>query len=420
MRLETIPAPPAAEEKTSRFILQGDRSPPGSLYLHVPFCFHKCHYCDFYSFVDTQDRQEPYLDALSAELRRIFDVPRAREVPLRTIFVGGGTPTLLRADLWDRLLSSLHALALLDPSTEFTVECNPETVTPELMSLLARGGVNRVSIGAQSFERRHLSTLERWHDPENVERALRLAAEAGIMRRSVDLIFGVPGQTLDDWRADLERIVSMRVSGDESAVEHLSCYALTYEPNTAMTARLERGEFQPVEETLEVQMQQLTVEMLRSAGMERYEVSNFARPGAECRHNLVYWRGEEWCAAGPSASGHLAGHRWKNIPHLAQWMAGVARHEGFSPIVDHEAPDAARAVRERLMLGLRLGEGVDAAVMTQSAEHARPGSAKKLHDAAIRQVKAGLLRMEDGRWRLTDRGFLFADGVASELMAACQ
>jgi oxygen-independent coproporphyrinogen-3 oxidase len=390
--------------------------PVRSLYIHVPFCFHKCHYCDFYSIVDTQDRQAPFVDRLIAELRLL--APHAAGAPLRTVFVGGGTPSLLRVDLWERLLAELAThfdLSLLRTPTrdraepaEFTVECNPETVTPALMGVLAAGGVTRVSVGAQSFNPRHLKTLERWHDPENVARALELAAAAGIARRSLDLIYAVPGQTLAEWDADLDRALALGTG-------HLSCYTLTYEPSTAMTARLEAGHFTPADEDTEASMFEHTLTRLRAAGLDRYEVSNFARPGEESLHNLAYWRQEPWLAAGPSASGHVAGWRWKNVPRLGDYLAS----EGLSPVADVEQPDAARAVRERLMTGLRLREGVDAAAMLADAAAAgAPGSAERLRACAARARARGWLDGSLGRWRLTDAGFLLADAIAGEFMRA--
>ncbi len=391
-----------------REALAGAHGPVRSLYVHVPFCFHKCHYCDFYSFVDTQDRQGVFVDRLLEELRRSAACAGGAARPrLETVFVGGGTPSLLAVDQWRRVLDGLHRMfdvARAGEGGEFTVECNPETVTAELMGVLAAGGVTRVSVGAQSFNAAHLKTLERWHDPANVERALGLAADAGIARRSLDLIYATPGQTLEEWRADLERALGLA-----PGVEHLSAYALTYEPNTAMTARLERGDFARADEDLEVDMYDLLVARLRDAGMERYEVSNFARPGAECRHNLAYWRQESWLAAGPSASGHLGvgeagGWRWKNVPRLTDWMEGVASSGGWSPAQDVEPPQAGRARAERIMTGLRLREGIDAGLLDATA--------------ARREVERGWMVVEEGRARLTDAGFHFADGVARRLMGS--
>jgi len=286
------------------------------------------------------------------------------------------------------------------------------------MSILARGGVNRVSMGAQSFESRHLKTLERWHAPTSVEKALGIAAAAGISRRSIDLIYAIPGQTLEEWENDLRRALSLGggIGSDDGGIEHLSCYALTYEPNTAMTKRLGRGEFAAAPEELEVLMYERTVEILREFGLERYEVSNFARPGAECRHNMAYWRQNQWLAAGPSASAHLAGHRWKNVPRLTQWMDGIQESGGYSPVVDLETPDATRALSEVLMTGLRLSEGLDRDAILDRADLL--GQRHQLQARFDLQKKQGMLMESDSRWYLTDRGYLFADGVASDLMSS--
>ncbi len=387
-----------------------DGVPVRALYIHVPFCFHKCHYCDFYSIVDTQDRQESFVTRVETELSALS--PFARSEPLKSIFVGGGTPSLLSVALWDRLLAILARqfdMSHMAAGTgEFTVECNPETVSAELMEALCRGGVNRVSVGAQSFDARHLKTLERWHDPANVGRALDLARAAGIQRQSLDLIYAVPGQTLDDWLGDLDRAIAL-------GTEHVSCYALTYEPRTAMTARLERGQFTRADEDLEADMFLATVDRLRSAGFDRYEVSNFARPGAECRHNLAYWRQENWLAAGPSASAHVRGHRWKNIARLDDYLASPP---GFSPITDHEGPDPKRAISERLMTGLRLREGVNSGAVLKDALALGPGCSERLSRTAERQSESGRLTIQNDRWSLTDAGMLVADAVVVEFFGA--
>ncbi len=423
-----------------------------SLYIHVPFCFHKCHYCDFYSFVDSQDRQAPFVDALVRELGSLAKHADTT-AGLSTIFVGGGTPSLLLPALWRKLLAEINDLFNLEPITsgsgEFTVECNPETVTSELMDVLAAGGVNRVSVGAQSFNTDHLKTLERWHEPTSVQRALRYAAQAGIRRRSLDLIYAIPGQTLDDVRNDLEIALAMA-----PGVEHISAYCLTYEPNTPMKVRVERGDVTPISDDLSGDMQTLVYEMLRDAGFERYEISNFARigtgaatiaqvgespsplshqsqtsPAHSCRsqHNLVYWHTGSWLAAGPAASGHLlatdpatglpAGRRWKNIPHLTHWMAGL-NETGFSPIIDYEPADARRTLVERIMMGIRVSEGLNTEKLLSHARALRADT--QLADAAAMQIKLGFLGSVDDHWRLTERGFLFADAVAAEMMSAVQ
>ncbi|MCA9304175.1 MAG: radical SAM family heme chaperone HemW [Phycisphaerales bacterium] len=385
-------------------------TPTSSLYIHIPFCFHKCHYCDFYSIVDRQDRQEAFTDRLICELRA--QVSRCELLPIRSIFVGGGTPTLLAPNLWKQLLSELDSL--LDLSLirsgegEFTVECNPETVTEEIADILAGGGVNRASVGAQSFNPVHLKALERHHDPDNVARALDRLGNAGITRRSVDLIYAIPGQTLEEFDHDLRAALSL-------PIDHLSAYGLTYEPNTAMTARLRRGEFAPAPEDPEVAMYRHGLSVLRERGFDRYEVSNHSKPGSECRHNLAYWRGDPWLAVGPSASGHMNGWRWKNTPRLDDYLQ--QSDDGFAPVCDLEPPDARRSLMDRLMTGIRLREGLDASEMLAQAESL--GAADRLHSSATYAENAGWLQAADGpRWVLTDEGFLFADRVAGEFIGA--
>ncbi|MCE2883173.1 MAG: radical SAM family heme chaperone HemW [Planctomycetaceae bacterium] len=369
------------------------------LYVHVPFCFHKCHYCDFYSFVDREGRTGDYLARLAREVA--WSAARVAG-PIRTVFVGGGTPTLLSAEELARLCALIRELPLAH-DLEWTVEANPETIDAEKARVLVDAGVNRVSIGAQSFDPRHLKTLERWHDPANVERAVRLLRDAGIANLNLDLIFGIPGQTLAEWRADLERALAL-------APEHLSCYGLTYEPNTAMTRRLERGEFEPCDDAVEAAMFEATGELLGAAGFARYEVSNFAREGRECRHNLVYWRNEPWWALGPSASGFVAGHRFKVVPRLGDWLSGD--DSGAPPVVDHEAPDERRHTSEAIMLGLRLMEGIDAALERHAVE-LEPGRAAII----ARAIADGLLeRTAEGRLRFTGRGVMLANEVLGKLI----
>jgi oxygen-independent coproporphyrinogen-3 oxidase len=390
-----------------------DHNPVRHLYVHVPFCFHKCHYCDFYSFVDSRDQQGDFTNALVVELRRLS--PHAG--PLRSVFVGGGTPSLLAVEHWQRVLGTLRDAFDLSALAEFTVECNPETVTRELVRTLAAGGVNRVSVGAQSFDQRHLKTLERWHDPANVERALTLAREAGIKRRSIDLISAIPGQSLDDWRRDLD--IVERFVGD-GLIEHVSCYTLTYEPNTAMTARMERGDFDPADDETEASFYEETVSRLEAAGLGRYEVSNFAKPGRASEHNLAYWQQHDWLAAGPSGSAQLAGHRWKNVPRLGDWMKSVRANGGLCAIVEHEPPDARRALAERIMMGLRTADGLDLDALRRDADAL--GVLASFDAQLARQTEFGgvEVRTVDGtaRLRLTDSGWLLCDGIAGDLMSA--
>jgi oxygen-independent coproporphyrinogen-3 oxidase len=383
--------------------LRGEGTPfasPAAAYVHVPFCFHKCHYCDFYSLVDRRDRGDDFVARLGEDLAAARPyIP----VPLETIFVGGGTPSLLGADRWRRLGPMLRAGLPLRPGGEFTVEANPETVTAELIAALAAAGVNRISIGCQSFDPRHLETLERWHDPANVERSVSLARAGGIEDVNLDLIFAIPGQSESEWRADLARALAL-------APTHVSCYCLSYEAGTPLRARLDAGGVQRAGEDLESAMFDAARETLGAAGFEHYEISNWARPGRRCRHNVVYWEDRSWWALGPGAAGHAGGWRWRNAPSLDRYL----ETRPLPPITDVEAPDDDRRAGEGFMLGLRLRDGIPLARVAALLALGVNGDRRA---AAIRrQLDAGLLEERGDRLRLSDRGVLLGDTVMAALL----
>ncbi len=369
---------------------------PKGLYLHVPFCFHKCHYCDFYSFVDSQGRQPAYTERL---LEEIEASQAYLEPPLETIFIGGGTPTLLEPRLLGRVLEELSPLH----AAEVTVEANPETVTGPLLEVLVAGGVNRISMGAQSFHPGHLRMLERHHDPASVRRSVELARAAGIDNINLDLIFAIPGQVLGEWLSDLEAALALQP-------EHLSCYGLTYEPNTPLTARLRSGAVARVDEDVEAEMYVATLDRLADAGFEHYEISNWARPGRRCRHNMLYWTNQAWWPCGPSASGHSRGVRWKNVPNLGAYL----QSRGLPPVTDSEQLGEEGRAGEALMLGLRLIEGIG---LPDLAMLLAAGSAGERRAEAIERHIAGALLVRDrGRLALTRRGLLLADTVLADLL----
>lgn len=397
------------------------------MYLHLPFCFHKCHYCDFYSVVDRadQDRQATFTDALIAELRGWSE--RLEGWRPRTIFAGGGTPTYLRPELWTKLLEVMRDLGLIEQCVEFTVEANPETVTPALMRQLAAGGVNRVSIGAQSFQRESLEALERWHDPDNVPRAVDACRAAGIDNLSLDLIFAIPGQTLAMLDDDLSSLVALRPT-------HLSTYGLTYEPNTPLTARLRLGKVIAIDEDTQRAMYQHVLDRLDTEGFEHYEVSNWAKRGSgaggrgsgrigegfsrpqtpdpkprttRCAHNLAYWHNLNWLGVGPGAASHVEGHRWRNVPNLSTYLATSPR----PATIDHERLPPDQQVGERLMLGLRLAEGLPLSWIEQ---HIAPTDHR--HDSIDEMIDINMLERTDGHLRLTRRGLFVADSVIAKLL----
>ena len=369
-------------------------------YVHVPFCFHKCHYCDFYSIVDSRDRQEAFVEAMVDELRLIGSRVQGR---LRAVFIGGGTPTLLEPRHLGTLLKAIRTHLPLEKDLEWTVEANPETVDEAIAGTLADGGVNRISIGCQSFRPHLLEALERHHDPDNVRRSVELLRSAGIEDFNLDLIHGIPGSTLAHWEQDLEDAIAL-------GPRHLSCYGLQYEPNTPMTVKLELGRIQRVDEEVEAMMYEHTRSRLSELGFRHYEISNWAHPGSECRHNLVYWRSGNWLAFGPSASGHVDGMRWKNVPRLGDWLSEAAD----TPVVDLEQVETSRRVGEFLMLEFRLLEGLSRTRLDELLRASDPGGRRR--EAIMRALEEGILVDRDDRIRLSDRGMLLADSLLSELI----
>jgi oxygen-independent coproporphyrinogen-3 oxidase len=370
-----------------------------AIYAHVPFCQTICGYCDFYSTLLEPGATGPLVDALLGELEQQRAALAER---VETIFVGGGTPTALPPGELARLLEALRALAA--PDAEFTVEANPATVTESIAAVLAAAGVNRVSIGAQSFATGELRVLDRIHRPPQVRQTVERCRDAGVRQINLDLIFGIPGQTLEAWRANLEAALELRP-------DHLSCYGLTYEPGTPLHAQLEAGRVRRVDPELESAMFTATIERLAGAGFEHYEISNFARAGARCRHNLVYWRNEPCLGIGPSAAGYVGGERYRNIPDTAAYVRAL--REGRSPRVEQErlAPD--RRARETAMVMLRLIEGIDRARFTAACG---VDPLEFFADAIAKHRELGFVEANERSIRLTRAGLLVADSVIADFL----
>lgn len=368
-----------------------------ALYVHIPFCETKCPYCDFNSFAVEGRDVDGYLDALAREMD-------ARGVPPDppTVFIGGGTPTVVEPAQLSRYLDSIVARLAPDPAREFTVEANPGSLTPEKVAILRDHGVNRVSLGAQSLFDRHLHTLGRVHGAAQVEEAYRMVRDAGIPRVNLDFIYAVPGLTLAEWAETLETAISW-------GPDHLSCYALIFEPGTEFHARRASGRISPVAEDRELAMFRYTERRLRRAGLHRYEISNFARAGEECRHNLVYWRNEEYAGFGAGAFSFLGGRRTGNERHLGRYADAVrARGDAIS---SEERLSGDAAAREAIVLGLRTSEGVDVAHVERRYGVDLGG----LRGTIDRMRSLGLVAAE-GRLRLARRGWRVADEVAAAFL----
>jgi oxygen-independent coproporphyrinogen III oxidase len=377
---------------------------PG-LYVHIPFCFHKCHYCDFYSITrQTPDRMVRFVDLMLREADFWLHAPVT--VKPRTIFFGGGTPTLLPLAEMNRLLLGLRKRFDFSDSIEWTVEANPATVSADYCRMLADAGVNRISMGAQSFDRSELAILERHHEPDDVPRSLEIVKSAGINRLNLDLIYGVPGQTLESWMLSLHRAVALKT-------EHLSCYGLTYEPNTPLAVRKRLGLVRAIDPDLEIEMLRTTRQHLTAAGLVPYEISNYSKPRAECQHNLLYWHGGDYISLGPSAASHVQGTRWRNRPHLGEWENAVERAE--LPAVDVEHLTLDQRAGELAMLMLRLSKGIDGSEFA-----ARIGRDARAFFAEVidRLVALGLLEVSETAIRLSERGLPVMDSIAGEFVSA--
>jgi oxygen-independent coproporphyrinogen-3 oxidase len=371
---------------------------PRAAYVHVPFCAHHCGYCDFAVATGQDDRIDLYTDAVAAEMARLGQPQR-----VRTLFLGGGTPTHLSARQLDRLLAEVARWLVLEPGHEFSVEANPGTLDRDKVKVLAAHGVNRVSLGAQSFQRPLLRTLERDHDPADVPRAVALVKER-IAQVSLDLIFGVPGQDLAGWDADLRQALKL-------GPDHLSTYGLTYEKGTRLWKQRQRGQVRALEEETELAFYLHAMDVLEGAGFEHYEISSFARPGRRCRHNQVYWANDAYFGFGMGAARYLKGCREVNTRDLSGYLRRALAGEPAA-FQSETLPPEERA-RETIGLQLRRAEGIDRQQFLLQTGF----DLDRLAGAAVAQYAAlGLLADDGATVRLTRRGKCVADTVIAGLL----
>ncbi|GAC1463783.1 MAG: radical SAM family heme chaperone HemW [Isosphaeraceae bacterium] len=372
---------------------------PRAAYVHIPFCAHKCGYCDFASLAGVDHLADRYLSALEREMA-LMDGPREMD----TIFIGGGTPTRLDAPALERLLTMVRRWFPLAVDGEWSVEANPGTLDQEKADVLAEGGVNRVSLGAQSFQPALLATLERNHAPEEVERALDLVRPR-FARWSFDLIFGVPGSTPELWADDLEKALALGPS-------HLSCYGLVYEKGTALWKQERAGQVRALDEESERTMYAHTIDRLTTAGLPMYEISNFARPGHECRHNLVYWTNDAYFGVGLGAARYVDGVRTVNTRDLHSYLRRI--EAGETATGPTESLDPEGHARETAVLMLRRTDrGIDRLDFLRRTGFALDALAGP---AITRFVARGLLDDDGRRVRLTREGLFLADTVLCEFL----
>ena len=373
---------------------------PRAAYVHIPFCAHKCGYCDFASLAGVDHLADRYLSALEREMA--LSLGRPQEVD--TLFVGGGTPTRLDAGQLERLTRIIGRWLVPTPGAEWTVEANPGTLDRQKADILAEAGVDRISLGAQSFRPDSLRVLERHHGREEVERAVEIVRDR-FPRWSLDLIFGVPGSSLADWERDLEIAMGFGPA-------HLSCYGLVYEKGTPLWRQRERGEVRPVDEELERSMYEVTIERLARAGLEMYEISNFARPGHESRHNLVYWANEAYFGFGVGAARYVRGVRSVNTRELPAYLRRIEAGEPATGPSEELTPEE-RARETAVLLLRRTAMGLD-----RDDFRRRTGfDIDQLAGPAIERYRAsGSLEDEGGRLRLSREGVFVADAVLAAFL----
>ncbi len=375
-----------------------------SLYIHIPFCRQKCGYCDFISYPYQPAQAKVYLHALEQEMALVSYGLSAPQRQVKTVFLGGGTPTCLSAAQIANILQKSREYFNWDTEVEVTVEANPGTVDLAKLQALHQVGVNRLSIGAQAFQNRLLQTIGRIHDTAAIYQTFDYARTAGFDNLSLDLMYGLPGQTMEDWTDSLQQAI-------QAKVEHLSAYSLKLEPGTPMYQAWQEQRLAPCDQDLEADMYLEACGQLTTAGYTHYELSNFALPGRECRHNLTYWQLEEYLALGPAAHSLMGGYRLANVTDLAIYTELLKQHQ--RPLADKDLLTSDDARAEYLFLGLRLLKGIDKA----DFRHSFGSELKDLYGEVITKYsQLGLLEETPQVLRLTSKGLLLANEVFAAFM----
>ncbi|ADG05951.1 radical SAM family heme chaperone HemW [Kyrpidia tusciae] len=380
-----------------------NRLPVKALYLHVPFCARKCYYCDFNTYVAKPEVWERFVQALVREIRALGRL--YPDTVLETVYAGGGTPSLLSCRQWQQIFEALRGSFHLASDAEISLEANPGTVDCEKLQVLRELGVNRLSIGAQSFNRELLRKLGRSHGPEAIVHSVELARSVGGFSLNLDLMFGIPGQTMEDWRQSLAAAV-------ELGPDHLSAYGLKVEEGTPYSRWYDQGVLDLPSEDLEAKMYTALMEFMDKTGYEQYEISNFARPGARCRHNLVYWNNEPYLAVGPGAHGYVDGVRYVVVRNVPVYME--LAWEGSSTVEErHEVSDE-EEMEDTMILGLRLLEGVGDDRFAQ--RHGR-SLFDVFSEPVERYLRSGLLVQEGSRVRLAREALWISNEVLQSFLA---
>lgn len=385
---------------------------PLSLYLHIPFCRHRCAYCDFNTYTGLDDLKEAYARALAAEVQQVATAAGARRLPVHTVFFGGGTPSLMSPASLEQIVRSIRSHFDLLPSAEISLEANPGTVDEAYLQALRGLGVNRLSFGMQSANQAELTFLEREHDFHTVTEAVSLARAAGFDNVSLDLIYGLPGQSLSAWEHSLDAALGL-------TPDHLSLYCLTIEQGTPMHRWLQQGQIDAPDPDLAADQYEAACTLLEADGWEHYEISNWARPGCACRHNLTYWRNGDYLGLGAGAHGHAAGYRYSVVKqprtYLRHLREGRPDHFPLSAAVaDAHQLDEREAMADTIITQLRLlQEGVDQGAFRRRFNR----DVRDVYGETVDQLlEWELLREVDDRLLLARRGWFLSNQVFYRFM----
>jgi oxygen-independent coproporphyrinogen-3 oxidase len=370
-----------------------------SFYVHIPYCVRRCGYCDFNTYTPSELQDGATLEIVSGDyidavLKELEQAPAGLEVP--TIFFGGGTPSLLPPKDLGRVITAIKERYTVTADCEITLEANPDSVSQEKLEQLIVAGFNRISFGMQSSNPEVLKVLDRTHNPENVRKAVEMARAAGFSSISVDLIYGAPGETLGDWASTVKEALSLDT-------DHISAYALIVEEGTKLAAQIKRGEYTMPDDDLMADMYLLIDQQTLQKGLKWYELSNWSKPGHECRHNIAYWKSNNWWGLGPGAHSHIDQKRFWNVKHPNAYKERV--FAGLSPIKDSEVLSDAEKKSEYIMLAIRMPEGVRKSALTVAQ-----------YERTMEYIKSGHVIERENSLALTPKGRLIADRLTHEML----
>jgi oxygen-independent coproporphyrinogen-3 oxidase len=379
------------------------------LYIHIPFCVKKCAYCDFYSTTTEPPKIEQFLNAAENEVELYAQHPVFAQIKFRTLYIGGGTPSLLSAQQIDKLFQKVLSRFHFAKDFEFTIESNPETISFSKLKEYRSVGINRLSIGVQSFSDSELQTLGRIHNSDQAKKCIEWASQAGCDNINLDLIFAIPGQTLNDWQDNLEQAIQLKP-------KHLSIYCLTIESGTPLERQILSGKLKKVNEETEREMYLWSIDVLSTAGYQHYEISNFALTGFECKHNLMYWDGSPYLGIGPSAHSYWNGHRHWNVGSLEQYLKLLKSN--IKPVAGQEQLSQDQKILEFLYLNLRTIHGIDIRQFKYQFNLSFIEKFEKVLERLHNHPDGELFHLQKNILKLTPNGFVLFDEICQHFANA--